>query len=157
MLYTGRMSIHQDIKKGIIEALKAKDETRLLVLRGLATAFTNELVASNRTPQDELEDQQSLAVIKREAKKRKDSIEQFEKGNRNDLAESEKKELVILDAFLPQMMGLEEIKKISEAKKSELGVTDKSGMGKLIGAIMKETAGKADGNDVKKVVEELFG
>jgi len=85
-----------------------------------------------------------------------DSIEQFLKGGREDLAETEKEELPTLEAYLPQMMSIEEIRPIAEAKKAELGVEDKSKMGVLMGAVMKETKGQADGGDVKTVVEELL-
>jgi uncharacterized protein YqeY len=97
-----------------------------------------------------------LAVIKRLAKQRKDSIEQFQKGNREDLVEGEEKELVVLESYLPQLMSKEEIEPIAIAKKEELGITDKGKKGQLIGAVMKEVAGKADGGDVKAVVEKLF-
>lgn len=136
--------------------MKARDEVKLLVLRGLVTAAVNELVATSRKPDEFLTDEQTLAVIKRAVKQRKDSIEQFEKGGRADLADKEKAELAILDTFLPAAMSREEIKIIAEKKKAELGVTDKKDMGKFMGAVMKETAGRADGSDVKAVVESLF-
>jgi uncharacterized protein YqeY len=150
------MSLHKDIHSKIKDAMIAKDTVRLTVLRGLVTAFTNELVAKGKKPQDELTDEEALAVIKRGVKQRKDSIDQFTKGNRLDLVASEEAELKILDTFLPKMMSKEDIKKIAEAKKAELGVTDKAGMGKFMGALMKEFKGQADGTDVKEVVESLF-
>ena len=160
------MALHIKIKEEIKNALRAKEALRLEVLRGILTAFTNELVAKRRTPQETLEDEAALSVIRRLVKQRKDSAEQFEKGGRPELAQKEKDELVILEAFLPQMMSREEIKKIAETKKAELGITDKSGMGlpaaraaqvgKFIGAVMKECKGMADGNDVKAVAEELL-
>ncbi len=150
------MSLHEDIKGELKEAMKAKEATRLSVIRGMLTAFTNELVATNRTPQDILKDDEVLAVIKRLAKQRKESIVQYEAAGRQELADPEKDELKILEAYLPQLMSQEEIKPIAEAKKAELGVEDKSKMGILIGAVMKELGGKADGGDVKVVVESLF-
>jgi uncharacterized protein YqeY len=150
------MSIQQEMRDGIKAAMIAKDTVRLTVLRGLISAFTNESVAKGKTPQDELADDDAVAVIKRAVKQRKDSIDQFTKGNRMDLVENENAELKILETFLPKMMSKEDIKKIAEAKKEELNVTDKAGMGKFMGALMKEFAGKADGNDVKEVVESLF-
>lgn len=149
--------LHQTIKDEIKNAMRAREALRLEVLRGIQTAFVNELVTLRRTPQDMLEDDKALTVLKRLAKQRKDSIEQFTNGGRPELAEKEAAELVVIEGFLPAAMPLEEIKKIVIAKKAELGVSDKSGMGKLVGAVMKECAGKADGNDVKKVVEEALG
>ena len=150
------MSLQKDIQGKIKDALIAKDSVRLTVLRGLTSAFTNELVATGKKPQDELNDEGALTVIKRAVKQRKDSIDQFTKGNRLDLVATEEAELKILETFLPQMMSREEIKKIAEKKKIELNVTDKSGMGKFMGALMKEFKGRADGNDVKEIVESLF-
>ena len=150
------MSLHKDIHSQIKEAMIAHDTLRLTVLRGLVTAFTNELVAKSRKPQDELKDDEAVAVIKRAVKQRKDSIEQFTKGNRMDLVANEEAELKILETFLPQMMSVEEIKKVAEVKKAELNITDKTGMEKFMGLLMKEFKGMANGDDVKKVVESLF-
>ena len=150
------MSIQQEMRDSIKGAMIAHDAVRLTVLRGLVTSFTNELVAKGKTPQSELIDDEAIAVIKRAVKQRKDSIDQFTKGNRMDLVETENAELKILETFLPKMMSKEEIKKIALAKKTELNVTDKAGLGKFMGALMKEFKGMADGTDVKEVVESLF-
>ena len=150
------MSIHTELRTTLKEAMKAKDEVRLRTVRGIMTACTNELVASGKTPQDELEDDKTLGVIKKLAKQRKESIVQFEAADRPELAVPEKEELVILEAYLPTMMSQEEIKPIAEAVKAELGVDDKAKMGILVGAVMKKLQGKADGGDVKVVVEGLF-
>ncbi len=150
------MSLQSQIKESIKDAMRAKETVRLSVLRGLSTAFVNDLVSKGGTPQSEISDAAALAVIKREANKRKDSIEQFIKGGRPELAESEKEELAILDVFLPELMSREDIQKIVLQKKEEMGVTDKTKMGMLIGAVMKETAGNADGTLVKELVEEAL-
>jgi len=132
-----------------------KDETRLLVLRGLSAAFTNELVAKKRKPDEELSDEDALAVISRAVKQRKDSIEQFEKGGRADLADSEKKELAILETFLPPQMSREEIEVYVRQKKEEMNPTpDKKNQ--FMGSIMKDLKGKADGMEVKAVIDSLF-
>ena len=150
------MTMHEQAKAELKEAMKAKDAVRLRVIRGLLTAFMNELVATSRTPQDLLTDDEAMAVIKRAAKQRKESIAQYEAANRPELAAPEKEELVVLEDYLPQMMTIEEITPIVEAKKAELGIDDKSKMGMLVGAVMKDLAGKADGGDVKTVVEAQF-
>jgi len=150
------MSLQKDIHSKIKDAMVAKDTVRLTVLRGLFSSFTNELVAKGKKPQDELPDDMAVAVIRRAVKQRKDSIDQFTKGNRLDLVAVEEAELKILDTFLPQTMSKDDIKKVAIAKKTELNVTDKAGMGKFMGQLMKEFKGKADGNDVKEVVESLF-
>lgn len=150
------MTLHETIKKQLVEAMKAKDEVRLRTVRGILTAFTNELVATGKKPQDFMEDEKALAVITRLAKQRKDSIEQFEKGGRADLAEIEQVELVVLQAYLPTLMSVDEIRPIVEAKIAELGITDKTKVGQLLGALMKDLKGKADGGDVKAVVDSLL-
>jgi uncharacterized protein YqeY len=150
------MSLQTDIKDQMKDAMKAKDQVRLSVLRGILSSFTNELVAQKKTPQEELADADALAVIKRLAKQRKDSIEQFEAADRQDLADSEKQELAVLETFLPALMTQDQIRPIAEAKKQELGVTDKTGAGKLVGAVMSALQGQADGTDVKAVVDSLF-
>jgi len=150
------MSIHTDLRVTLKEALKAKDEVTLRTVRGIITACTNELVATNRTPQDELKDEEVLAVIKRLAKQRKESIMQYEAANRPELVLPEKEELAVLEAYLPKLMSQDAIRPVAEALKAELGITDKAKMGMLMGAVIKKLAGQADGADVKAVVESLF-
>lgn len=147
----------QKIRTDMTTAMKARDSLRLDTLRGALAAFTNELIAKGRKPTEELADNDAVTVLKRLAKQRKDSAEQFEKGGRAELAEKESKELKIIEEYLPQMASREEIQKVVEAKKTELGVTDASGAGALTGAVMKEFAGRADGNDVKAVVAAALG
>ena len=148
--------LHQQIREQIKEAMKAREELRLSVLRGILAACTNELVATRRTPQEILPDEEVLTVIKRLGNQRRDSIEQFRKGNREELAQKEEAELAILETYLPKTMSREEIRTIAEIKIRELNLGEKSKMGMLIGALMKDLKGKADGANVKAVVEELL-
>jgi uncharacterized protein len=150
------MSLHQTIRDQIKESMKAGDKVRLEVMRGLVTAFTNELVAQKRMPQDVLTDEEALSVISRLSKQRKDSIEQFTKGGRMDLVEEETKQLAILSEYLPEMMGKEDIEKIAKNKKDELGLSDPSKKGLLMSSLMKDLKGKADGAMVREVVDQLF-
>jgi uncharacterized protein len=150
------MSTVEQIKSDMKDAMRAKDAQALTALRGLLSAFTNELVAIGRTPQDTLSDEEAVTVIKRASKQRKDAIEQFEKGGRPELAEDEKAELAVIEKYLPATMSIEDIKTIAEAKIAEFG-GDKTKLGQIIGAVLKQTAGQADGGDVKKVVTELLG
>src|SRR3989338_10295003 len=107
----GSMSIAKDIDTQIPEAMRAKDGARLTVLRGLKAAFANELISLKRTSTETLTDEEALAVIQRLVKQRKDSIEQFRKGGREELARAEEAELAVLKAYLPQMMRAGEIQK----------------------------------------------
>lgn len=149
------MTIQETVKAKIKEAMIAKDSVALMALRGIASGFTNELVNKGIPPQEPISDEDAMTVLKREQKKRKDSIEQFMAGGREDLAESEKAELIIIGQFLPKMMSEEEIEVVVKAKITEAGTVDKTALGKFTGMIIKELAGKADGADVKKVVERL--
>ena len=150
------MSLHQDIKNQVTEAMKARDTVRLNTLRGLLAAFTNEAVAKKMKPDTKLSDDQALEVIRRSVKQRKDSIEQFRKGSREDLVTAEEAELKILETYLPALMNKEEIRKVAEVKRAETGINNKKDAGKLMSAIMSELKGKADGADVKSVVDELL-
>ena len=149
------MSLQADIKSQMIEAMRAKEALRLSVIRGLLSAFTNELVAKGRKPDEQLTDDEVLTVISRAVKQRKDSIEQFEKGGRADLADSEKEELAILQVYLPAQMSSEEISVYIERRIAE----DKPAVDKknqFMGIIMKELKGRADGNIVKSVLDKVF-
>jgi uncharacterized protein len=148
--------IHKEIKDNMKKAMLAKEAVELEVLRGLLASFTNELVSKKRKPYEELSDDEAIFVIKKEAKKRKDSIEQFTKGGRPELAKKEREELSYLSKYTPEEMSPEEIKKIALAKKEELEIIDKSNTGRLVGEVMKEIKGNADGNTVKDIVSSLF-
>ncbi len=149
------MTLQNQIKEQMKDAMRAKDEVKLQTIRSIVSSFTNELLNLKRTPQDELSDEEVLAVILKGVKQRKDSIEQFEKGGRTDLAEIEKAELTILETYLPKMMERDEVLKIAIAKKEETGV-DKTKAGMFMGVLMKELKGKADGDTVKSVVDEIL-
>jgi uncharacterized protein len=150
------MTIHETLKKSIPDALRARDEVRLRTLRSLVTAMTNEVVAKKRKPDEFLTDDEAIIVLKRAANQRKDSIEQFEKASRNDLVLPEKAELLIIESYLPSQMSRDEIMVLAKANMAELGAATKADVGKLIGALMKDFKGRADGNEVKAVVDSLL-
>ena len=150
------MTIHEQIKAGIPDAMRAKDAVRLQTYRSLVTMMTNEVVSKKRKPDELLTDEEALAVLKRASNQRKDSIEQYEKGGRPELAVNEGEELLIIEEMLPAQMPRAEIETVVKAKMSEMGVTDKSGTGKLIGSVMQELKGRADGGAVKAVIDSLL-
>ncbi|HCC05111.1 TPA: glutamyl-tRNA amidotransferase [Patescibacteria group bacterium] len=150
------MTLQQKVRADMVEAMKAKEEVRLRVLRSLLTLFTNELTATKRTPQDSLTDEEVLGLIRRSVKQRVEAATQFRSGKREDLAENEEAEAKVLEAYLPAMMSKEDILKMVKAKMEEMKVVDKSGMGRLMGAVMLELKGKADGKDVKEVIEQAL-
>lgn len=148
------MTIHHTIKDGIKDAMIKKDEVRLTTLRSVQAAFTNEMIAK-KIQGNEIPDENALDVIRRLVKQRKDSIEQYTKGERMDLVKNEEAELKILEVFLPQMMSKEDVKKVVEAKIAAGGPVEKAKIGQFMGMIMKDLKGKADGAVVKEVIEEL--
>lgn len=150
------MTIHETIKAGIADALRAKDEVRLRTLRSLTTAMTNEVVAKKRKPNEFLTDEEALAVLKRAANQRKDSIEQFTNAGRAELAIPEQEELSVIESFLPTQMTREAIATIAKETMVELGITEKKDMGRFMGALMQKLQGAADGGDVKAVVDSLL-
>lgn len=151
------MTIHETIKNQLKDAMRAKDTVRLDVLRGLLAAFTNELIAKGG---DILPDDSVLAIIKRSVKQHRDSIEQFDKGGRKDLSDKERAELKFLEAYLPASMSQDEIRKLAEAKLASPAYAgkklDKAGAGKFMGDLMRDLKGKADGADVKAVIDSLI-
>ena len=148
------MSLHRQIKDGIKEAMIKKDTLRLTVLRNISSTFTNEMIAK-KIATEELTDEDATTIIRRLIKQRKDSIDQFTKGNRMDLVKTEEDEMKILEALLPQLMSREDIEKIVKAKVAEAGPIDKTKLGQFMGGIMKELKGKADGMLVKEILEGL--
>src|SRR5882724_7039367 len=139
------MSLHANIKGQIKEAMIAKDAVRLSVLRGLSAAFTNDLISKKKKSDEELSDEEILDIIRRQVKQRKDSIEQFKKGGRADLVESEASELAILETYLPAQMSKDEVVNFVKTKLAEIGDTDPAKKNQFMGMVMKDLKGKADG------------
>lgn len=146
--------MQEQIKAAIKPAMIAKDTVRLGTLRMLLAAFTNELVTQGRPPTDPLSDEDCMKVIKRLAKQRKDSIEQFISGGREDLAIDEKAELAIIEELLPAQMTEEEIETRVKAKLVESPL-DPTKKGQFVGTMMKELGDTADGAMVKAVIDRL--
>ncbi len=159
------MSLKERIQADIKKAMPEKDQLKVSVLRMLmAAVFNKEKEKRARLSKNEeiekldelskLTDEEIIEVISSESKKRQDSIEQYEKGNRQDLADQEKKELEILMKYLPEQMTEEEIRKLVKEKVEELGASGSKDIGKVMGALMPQLKGKADGTAVNKIVQE---
>lgn len=145
-----------ELKEQMKAAMKAKDSVRLTVVRGLLSAMTNEAVAKGKGPDGVLNDDEVLTVITRASKQRKDSIAQFEAGGRPELAVAEKEELIIIETMLPAQLSQDEIVAAATAKAAEMGITDKTKANQLMGALMKDLKGRADGTLVKAIVDGMF-
>jgi len=144
--------LQQKISDDIKTAMKAKDSAKLSTLRLLKTAMKNKEIELIH----ELSEDEALAVIKSQMKQLKDSVESYEDAGRDEMAESGKAELVILEAYLPAQMSDEDLEAIVKSALEESGATSKADMGKAMGAAMKAVAGQADGNRVKEIVAKLL-
>jgi len=147
--------LYQKIKEDLSKALKSGDTLRISVLRMVLSSLHNkEIEKKGKNQNSELTEEEIIEVLKREAKKRKEAIETYLKGNRNDLADKEKKELEIIIAYLPKQLSEEEIKKIVQEAIQKLGAQSEKDFGKVMGFLMKELKGKADAGLVSQIVKE---
>lgn len=144
------------IKDLLKEAMKAGDEVAKMTYRGLLSSFMNFLVANNKKPQDTLTDEEVMTVIKKEIKKREDSIKQFIDAKREELAESEILEKNILMKFLPAQLSMEEVEiKVKNILEKLGGGLNATQMGKYIGMCVKELKDVASGDHIKQAVEKI--
>lgn len=148
------MTLQEQMKENMKAAMKERDMTAVTTYRGLMSAMTNAVVAAGKSPDTPVDDNMAMDVLTKESKKRKDSIKQYEDAGRPELAEDEKTELAIIESFLPEMMSLDEIRSMVSTKIAELGADVNKGQ--VMGMLMGELKGKADGNDVKTIVDELL-
>ncbi|HEU23922.1 MAG: aspartyl-tRNA amidotransferase [Mesoaciditoga sp.] len=146
------MSILEDLRNKLKDAMIAKDEIRTRVLRLLVSAVKNFEVEKIK----QISEEEFDAIVKKQIKEREEAIEDFTKGNRPDLAEEEKKELEILKEFAKPELSDEEIEKIVSGKIKEMGISSSKEIGKLMGVLMKEFKGKASGDRVKVIAEKLL-
>ncbi len=144
------MSLENALTADIVTAMKAKDQTRLTALRMLKTALTNKSIEKGRA----LEGAEELQVVSMLVKQRRDAIDQFTKGGRQDLADKEQAEIVILNTYLPASASDDEIAAAVEAAVKETGATTAKDMGKVMKAVMAGLAGKTvDGKKVSEAVK----
>ncbi|GAE26970.1 transamidase GatB domain protein [Halalkalibacter wakoensis JCM 9140] len=138
--------LNQDMKN----AMKNKEKDRLSVIRMVKSSLQNEKYKLGR----ELTDDDSLTVLNRELKQRKDSLHEFEQANREDLASKLRDEIVVLEDYMPEQLSEEEVTQIVQETISEVGASTKGDMGKVMGAIMPKVKGKADGGLVNRLVQQ---
>jgi len=163
------MILKEEIKKDFKIALKKKAKLECSVLRLLNSAIHNkeiekkaklrkkgELIEEEIVKQGELIDEEITTLILSEIKKRKEAILEFEKGDRRDLVEKEKKETEFLKRYLPEQLPEEEIKKIVKETIDRLGAQDIKDIGKVMTELMPKIKGRADGSQVSKIVKELL-
>jgi hypothetical protein len=151
------MTIQEQIISDIKNAMKAKQQDKLRVLRSLKAKLMEKEISERKEGEAKLTNEQAVEVLIKAAKQRKESIEQFEDGGREDLAENEKKELKIIEAYLPEMMDEEEVRSMVKEKIEALGASGMQDMGKVMGPLMGQLKGKADGSLVSRIVKEELG
>ena len=147
------MSFLDDVRKDMFLAIKEGNSEKSDILKMVLASAKNYEIEIGKT----LEDSDVEKIFRKEVKKVKDSIEQFEKMGREDLLEREKAQLEVLQSYIPELMSEEDVRTFVKAKIQELNVQDKRDMGRLMGAVMKEIGSKADGGVVKSVVDSLLG
>ena len=149
------MSLVKKIESDFVDSLRQQDKDRLAVLRLLKNSFKN-LAIDQRRPADELSDEEAVALLRTEVKKRRESIVAFDKGGRQDLAQKERQELEIISVYLPQDLPLETLQKIVAETVKESDLHPPYTIGKLMGPVMKKVAGRADGQAVRQAVESFL-
>src|SRR5216117_415353 len=147
------MTLQERVDSDLKEAMRAKDATKLGVLRMLKSAFKYAAIAKSGA-EAELSDAEAVQVIRKQVKQRQDSIESFEKGGRVELAAKEKEELSILQSYLPQAMGADEIAKVVREAIAEVGATSKAQMGVVMKALQGKVGGRADGKTLSAEVQK---
>jgi len=147
------MNLSQHIDSDLKEAMRARDTTKLNVLRMLKSALKYAAIAKSGA-ETELSDGEAAQVIRKQVKQRQDSIESFEKGGRTELASKEKEELSVLNAYLPQAMTGEELANVVRETIAEVGATSKAQMGTVMKALQAKVAGRADGKTLSAEVQK---
>lgn len=148
------MSLEQSIMGDIKEAMRAKDEVALRTLRAIKAAILNEKTSEGFS--GEIDEATEQKMLQKMAKQRRDSLDIFEKQNREDLAAKEREELAIIERFLPKQLTEEELKAALTEIVAQTGASSPADMGKVMGVASKQLAGKADGKAISAVVKELL-
>lgn len=150
------MEVEKTIKQDLINALKNKEEEQISVLRLIKSAITNKEIEkrSKSKESSELSEEEIIEVLASEAKRRKESIEAFKKGNRLDLVEKEKRELEIIQKYLPSQLSPEEIKKEVKKAIEEIKPGGPSDFGKVMGILSQRLKGRADGKTIADILRK---
>ncbi|NCN41953.1 GatB/YqeY domain-containing protein [bacterium] len=144
------MSLREQILADMKEAMKAREADRLSAIRMLQAAIKNKEI---EVRPNELSEQDALGVVRKLAKQRKDSIEEYTKANRVDLADKEKYELSVLEAYLPAQLSKEQVEKVVAEVMESLGATEMKQMGAVVKEVQTRTAGTADGKTISEIVK----
>ena len=147
------MSLKETLNNDIKTAMKAKDKETLAVLRMIKTAVQ----AAEIDKKEELNAEEELTILAREAKQRRESLAEFVKAGRDELVAKTEAEIEIVERYLPKQLSVEEVKEVITTVAEKIGATTQKEIGKLMGAVMQELKGKADGNVIKEQVKAHLG
>lgn len=148
------MSLQQEVMTKLKDAMKAKDKVALESLRAIKSAL---LLAQTSGDSKELTAEDEIKLVQKLVKQRKDSAALYKEQGRNDLADPELAQVAVLEQFLPEQMGEEELKKVVSEIIAKVGASSMKDMGKVMGMASKQLAGKADGKAISNVVKALLG
>jgi uncharacterized protein len=151
------MPLKSIIDNDIKDAMRAKEQGKLIALRSIKSLILLEETKEGRTQGTELTEAEEIAILSKAAKQRRESAEIFEKQGRQDLAEKEKAELEIIELYLPKQLSEAELKQALQAIIAKVGASTAAEMGKVMGVASKELAGKADGKAISQMVKQLLG
>lgn len=148
------MSLESKLAQDLKAAMKAKDQAALRSIRAIKAAI---LLLKTDGSGKELDEAGEIKLLQKLVKQRKDSLDIYEKQGREDLAQTEREEIDVIEKYLPQQMGKDELKAFIQEVISKVGATSMKDMGKVMGMANKELAGRADGKTISQVVKELLG
>lgn len=137
-------------------AMRAKDEVRLRTIRSLRAALMEKEIEERKGGEGSLTEEQELSVLQKQAKQRRDSIDQYEEADREDLAAKEREELTVIEDYLPRQLSDEEIRQAVEEVIVSTGASSRADMGKVMGASMQKLRGRAEGRKVQQIAQELL-
>jgi uncharacterized protein YqeY len=148
------MSLKAKLLDDLKAAMKAKESDKTRVLRSIKAKILEKEISERKEGQSTLSDEQIVDVLMKAAKQRKESIDQFKEGGRDDLVEKEEMELALIEKYLPEMMSEDEIRVAVKNQIEEMNATSMADMGKVMGALMGKLKGKAEGALISKIVKE---
>ena len=147
------MAITEEIRNDLKDAMMKKEQLRVSTLRLLISAMKNQQIEKG----EELTDEEIISVLSTEAKKRRESVEEYKKGDRTDLAEKEEAEIKIVETYLPEQLSDEDVQKLVSEAIADTGAESKKDMGKVMQQLMPKIKGRADGRKVSQIVTEKLG
>ena len=151
------MGLKEQIAEDIKSAMKARDKIRLETVRSIKKAILEKEVALRPKGQDSLTEEQEIELLAQQAKQRRDSIDQYQKAGREDLAEKEQQELAIIETYLPKQLDDAELEQILAQIIKDVGASSPKDLGKVMGTAMKQLKGKADGKKIQEMVKSKLG